>query len=167
MQSRVSAAAGRRLRQQLEASPALREVLHHPAVEVTRRATARTARLVAPRTADRLIADLKGTEPLLTGIQAERAPNGPTVSGTGATGTLPHRRAGLRVAATLSAAAVIGSLVATVPTAALAAPATAQSAAQLPGTRTPLGSLTDPQVYPARSSCTRPASRSRCPPRCR
>ncbi|MGC0315471.1 beta-N-acetylglucosaminidase domain-containing protein [Kitasatospora acidiphila] len=148
MQSRVSAAAGRRLRQQLEASPALREVLHHPAVEVTRRATARTARLVAPRTADRLIADLKGTEPLLAEIQAERAPSGPTVSGTGTTGTLPHRRAGLRVAATLSAAAVIGGLVATVPTAAMAAPATAQSAAQLPGTRTPLGSLTDPQVYP-------------------
>ncbi|GAA1958492.1 beta-N-acetylglucosaminidase domain-containing protein [Kitasatospora viridis] len=153
MQTRVSAAAGRRLRQQLEASPALREVLHHPAVEVTRRATARTARLVAPRAADRLIADLKGTEPLLDEVRAERLgapePTGPTVSGTGSATALSPRRAGLRMAATLSAAAVIGSLVATVPTAAVAAPAPAASAEQLPpGARTPLGSLTDPQIYP-------------------
>ncbi|MFE9426262.1 beta-N-acetylglucosaminidase domain-containing protein [Kitasatospora sp. NPDC006697] len=148
MQTSVSAAAGRRLRQQLEASPALREVLHHPAVEATRRATARTARLVAPRTADRLIADLKGTEPLLAEVRAER-PAGPTVSGTGTAEALTARRAGLRVAATLSVAAVIGGLLASVPAAALAAPAAAASAVQLPaGSRTPLGSLTDPQVYP-------------------
>ncbi|MFD0349515.1 hypothetical protein ACFQ0M_32765 [Kitasatospora aburaviensis] len=73
MQARVSVAAGRRLRQQLEQSPALRDVLHHPAAIAARRATARTCRQLAPRTADRLIADLKGTEPLLASVRAERA----------------------------------------------------------------------------------------------
>ncbi|GAB2705284.1 beta-N-acetylglucosaminidase domain-containing protein [Kitasatospora kifunensis] len=152
MQTRVSAAAGRRLRQQLEASPALREVLQHPAVHVTRRATARTARLVAPRTADRLIADLKGTEPLLAAIRAEREaaqPVGRTVSGTGTAHpeALSHRRAALRIAATLSAAAVIGALA----TAAPAGAVTAQSASYTVNSaaiRTPLGSLTNPQVFP-------------------
>ncbi|WP_329579924.1 beta-N-acetylglucosaminidase domain-containing protein [Kitasatospora sp. NBC_01250] len=151
MQTRVSAAAGRRLRQQLEASPVLREVLQHPAVHVTRRATARTARLVAPRTADRLISDLKGTEPLLAAVRAEREaqPTGRTVSGTGTAHpeALSHRRAALRIAATLSAAAVIGALATAVPAgAATAQPASyAVSSTPVP---TPLGSLTDPQVFP-------------------
>ncbi|WP_051969546.1 beta-N-acetylglucosaminidase domain-containing protein [Kitasatospora azatica] len=154
MQVRVSAVAGRRLRQQLESSAALREMLHHPAVEATRRATARTARRVAPRTADRLIADLKGTEPLLAEIRAERSPVGRTVTGTGTAHTLTHRRAALRVAATLSAAAVIGGLLSTAPATAAGAPAApiapiAQPASSTPGSsRTPLGSLTSPQVFP-------------------
>ncbi|WP_051966160.1 beta-N-acetylglucosaminidase domain-containing protein [Kitasatospora mediocidica] len=140
MQTRVSAAAGKRLRQQLEVSPALREVLDHPAVLVTRRATARTARRVAPRAADRLIAELKGTEPLLPEV---RALVGRTTSGTG---TLTHRRASLRIAATISAAAVIGGLLATVP--ASAAPSQPPSVSVTAPARTPLGNLTNPQVFP-------------------
>ncbi|GAA1217344.1 hypothetical protein GCM10009665_04030 [Kitasatospora nipponensis] len=138
MQTRVSATAGRRLRQQLEQSPALREVLQHPAVLVTRRATARTARRVAPRAADRLIADLKGTRPLLAEIRAERLA-GP------APATLGPRRATLRIAATLSAAAVIGGLLATVP--ATATPTGPGVSISAPA-RTPLGSLASPQVFP-------------------
>ena len=140
MQTRVSAAAGRRLRQQLEESPALREVLDHPAVLVTRRATARTARRVAPRTADRLIAELKGTEALLPEV---RVLMGRTTNGTG---TLTHRRATLRIAATLSAAAVIGTLLATVP--ASAAPSQPSGVSVSAPSRTPLGNLTNPQVFP-------------------
>ncbi|MCX4746312.1 beta-N-acetylglucosaminidase domain-containing protein [Kitasatospora sp. NBC_01287] len=149
MQTRVSVAAGQRLRQQLEASPALREVLQHPAVHVTRRATARTARLVAPRAADRLIADLKGTRPLLAEVRAERRPDEATVSGTGtahpeALGT--RRRQTLRIAATLSAAAVIGGLVGALPAGAADGTGTSYTAGA--PVRTPLGSLTGPQVFP-------------------
>ncbi|MDH6117157.1 hyaluronoglucosaminidase [Kitasatospora sp. GAS204A] len=151
MQTRVSVAAGQRLRQQFQASPALREVLQHPAVHVTRRSAARTARLVAPRAADRLIADLKGTEPLLAAVRAERHPSGRTISGRTVTGTgvaqaLTHRRAALRIAATLSAAAVIGGLVAAAP--ATAAAGTGAGYAVSAPVRTPLGSLTSPQVFP-------------------
>ncbi|WP_223244972.1 hypothetical protein, partial [Streptomyces sp. CBMA156] len=51
----------------------MREVLLHPAAMAARRATARTCRQLAPRTADRLIADLKGTEPLMASVREERA----------------------------------------------------------------------------------------------
>ncbi|MDH6113268.1 hyaluronoglucosaminidase [Kitasatospora sp. MAP12-15] len=142
MQTRVSAAAGRRLRQQLEDSPALREVLHHPAVLVTRRATARTARLVAPRTADLLIADLKGTEPLLPEV---RVLMGRTTSGTG---VLTQRRTTLRIAATLSVAAVIGTLLATAPASAAPGQGSAISVSAPAPVRTPLGNLANPQVFP-------------------
>ncbi|MFD0276857.1 beta-N-acetylglucosaminidase domain-containing protein [Kitasatospora sp. NPDC127111] len=137
MQARVSVAAGRRLRQQLEQSPALREVLQHPAALAARRATARTCRQLAPRTADRLIADLKGTEPLLASVRAERA----RAARPGA----PSRRT-LQVAATLSAAAVVGGLLVSGPGAAYAyspGPDVVSTAAQ-----TPLGSMTNPQVFP-------------------
>ncbi|MFJ8046268.1 beta-N-acetylglucosaminidase domain-containing protein [Kitasatospora sp. NPDC096147] len=134
MQARVSVAAGRMLRQQIEQSAALRDVLYHPAALAARRATARTARQLAPKAADRLIADIKGTAPLLASVRAERRqPPGP-------------RRAALRVAATLSAAAVVGGLL-------VAAPGTA-SAEPSPGrpvstaARTPVGDLANPQVYP-------------------
>ncbi|MFI9271618.1 beta-N-acetylglucosaminidase domain-containing protein [Kitasatospora sp. NPDC052896] len=142
MQTRVSAAAGRRLRQQLEDSPALREVLRHPAVRVTRQATARTARRVAPRTADRLIADLKGTEPLLAEVRAARTAE--------RTGTVTHRRAALRIAATFSAAAVIGGLLAVAPATALGQSATSAAVSTPFATPngTPLGNLADPQVFP-------------------
>ncbi|MGW4898572.1 beta-N-acetylhexosaminidase family protein, partial [Kitasatospora sp. NPDC004240] len=137
MQARVSEATGRRLRHQLEQSPALREVLQHPAALAARRATARTCRQLAPRTADRLIADLKGTPPLLASVRAERA----AASRPGA----PSRRA-IKLAATLSAAAVVGGLLAASPTYAYphaGSPDVVSSAPQ-----TPLGSVSDPQVFP-------------------
>ncbi|AUY49489.1 hypothetical protein EH183_11665 [Streptomyces sp. CB01881] len=136
VQARVSAAAGRRLRQQLDQSPALREVLYHPAALAARRATARTCRQLAPRTADRLIADLKGTPPLLASVRAERA----LASRPGA----PSRRT-LQVAATLSAAAVVGGLLVSGPVAYAynPGPDVVSTAAQ-----TPLGSVSNPQVFP-------------------
>ncbi|MFD5921535.1 beta-N-acetylglucosaminidase domain-containing protein [Kitasatospora sp. NPDC058201] len=139
MQARVSEVAGRRLRQQLEQSPALRDVLQHPAALAARRATARTCRQLAPRTADRLIADLKGTSPLLPSVRAERA----LAARPGA----PSRRT-LQVAATLSAAAVVGGLLVSGPAAYAYSPgpdvvSTASNAAQ-----TPLGNVSNPQVFP-------------------
>ncbi|MFJ3790726.1 beta-N-acetylglucosaminidase domain-containing protein [Kitasatospora sp. NPDC090091] len=136
MQARVSVAAGRRLRQQLEQSQALRDVLHHPAAIAARRATARTCRQLAPRTADRLIADLKGTEPLLASVRAERA----AAARPGA----PSRRT-LQMAATLSAAAVVGGLLVSGPPAYAYSPApdVVSTASQ-----TPLGSMSNPQVFP-------------------
>lgn len=137
MQARVSVAAGRRLRQQLEQSSALRDVLYHPAALAARRATARTCRQLAPKTADRLIADFKGTEPLLASVRAERA----------AGSRAPGRRA-LQIAAGVAAAAVVGGLLAgPVPSAAAYAgvpgPDVVSTAPQ-----TPLGSVTNPQVFP-------------------
>ncbi|MFF2352186.1 beta-N-acetylglucosaminidase domain-containing protein [Kitasatospora sp. NPDC058115] len=143
MQARVSEVAGRRLRQQLEQSPSLREVLQHPAALAARRATARTCRQLVPRTADRLIADLKGTEPLLHSVRAERA----LAARPGA----PSRRT-LQMAATLSAAAVVGGLLVSGPAAYARVPgyspgadvvSTASGAPQ-----TPLGSVSDPRVFP-------------------
>ncbi|WP_051731681.1 beta-N-acetylglucosaminidase domain-containing protein [Kitasatospora phosalacinea] len=143
MQARVSVAAGRRLRQRLEQSAALREVLYHPAALAARRTAARTARQVAPKAADRFIADFKGTAPLLASVRAERRAG--------------RRGSALRVAATLSAAAVVGGLL--IPAQGFAAEAGARqdlrsaapdaaepaAAAEAP---LPLGSLTDPQVFP-------------------
>lgn len=135
MQARVSVAAGRRLRQQLEQSPALRDVLQHPAAIAARRATARTCRQLAPRAADRLIADLKGTEPLLASVRAERA---------GVGRATPSRRT-LQVAATLSAAAVVGGLLVSGPVAYAYSPGPdVVSTAE----QTPLGSMSNPQVFP-------------------
>ncbi|MFF4651366.1 beta-N-acetylglucosaminidase domain-containing protein [Streptomyces sp. NPDC001380] len=112
MQTRLSvpAAAGVQLRRRLERSAVLRDVVHHPAALAARRTTARTARRIAPLTADRLIADLKGTDPLLEEVRAERAATAPGRP-------LPRSRAGgrratLRATAALSAAAVVGGLVA-------------------------------------------------------
>ncbi|MER5641953.1 beta-N-acetylglucosaminidase domain-containing protein [Kitasatospora sp. NPDC002227] len=134
MQARVSVVAGRRLRDAVERSAALREVLGHPAALAARRVTARTARQWAPKTADRLIADLKGTEPLLESVRAERRRG-------------PRRRA-LQLAATLSAAAVVGGLVVSAPGYATAAVGQAVSSSTTPGQQTPTGSLTKPQIYP-------------------
>ncbi|MGK4580688.1 beta-N-acetylglucosaminidase domain-containing protein [Kitasatospora sp. HPMI-4] len=139
MQARVSEFAGRRLRQQIDHSAALREVLQHPAAQAARRATARTARQLAPKSADRLIADLKGTEPLLASVRAERR-----ATGSG------YRRTALQLAATLSAAAVVSGLLAGPPAYAgaplgQAAVSTQQDQQDQQGR---LGSLTDPQVYP-------------------
>ncbi|MFJ8625213.1 beta-N-acetylglucosaminidase domain-containing protein [Kitasatospora sp. NPDC093550] len=134
MQARVSVVAGRRLRSQLEQSPALREVLQHPAALAARRATARTCRQLAPRTADRLIADLKGTEPLLASVRAERAAG------------RPGRRA-MQIAAGVATAAVVGGLLAgPLPSAAYAATPGPDVVSTAP--QTPLGSVTDPQVFP-------------------
>ncbi|MDH6127850.1 beta-N-acetylglucosaminidase domain-containing protein [Kitasatospora sp. GP82] len=157
MQARVSVFAGRRLRQQIEHSAALREVLQHPAALAARRATARTARQLAPKAADRLIADLKGTEPLLAAVRAERRTVGGAVRPEG------HRRTALQIAATLSAAAVVGGLLAGSPS--YAAPATDQTqsqqdqAGQAQGQaqgqtaaggaqQDGIGILADPQIYP-------------------
>ncbi|RKE21616.1 beta-N-acetylglucosaminidase domain-containing protein [Streptomyces sp. TLI_171] len=159
MQARISVVAGRRLRQQLEQSAALREVLHHPAALAARRTAARTARQIAPRAADRFIADFKGTAPLLASVRAERR--------------TARRGSTLRLAATLSAAAVVGGLL--IPAQASAAEAdlrygdlrtlSADSgdrpAAESP---LPLGSLTDPQLYP-RPQQLRPAGRPVAVPR--
>ncbi|MER6361153.1 beta-N-acetylglucosaminidase domain-containing protein [Kitasatospora sp. NPDC001527] len=144
MQARVSEVAGRRLRQQLEQSSALREVLYHPAALAARRATARTCRQLAPRTADRLIADLKGTEPLLRSVRDERA----RAARPGA----PSRRT-LQVAATLSAAAVVGGLLVSGPAAYAQGPGFSPgpdvvSTAGGGAPQTPLGSVSDPQVFP-------------------
>ncbi|MER7753192.1 beta-N-acetylglucosaminidase domain-containing protein [Kitasatospora sp. NPDC097643] len=137
MQARVSVVAGRRLRQQLEQSPALQGVLYHPAALAARRATARTCRQLAPRTADRLIADLKGTEPLLASVRAERARR---VAGH------PGRRT-MQIAAGVAAAAVVGGLLAgPVPSAAYAATPGPDVVSTAP--QTPLGSMTNPQVFP-------------------
>ncbi|WP_457033941.1 beta-N-acetylglucosaminidase domain-containing protein [Kitasatospora sp. P5_F3] len=132
MQARVSVAAGRRLRQQIEQSAALREVLWHPAALAARRVTARTARQLAPKVADRLIADLKGTEPLLASVRAERRRG--------------RRRATLQLAATLSAAAVVSGLLVGIPGTAYAETPAGRTVSSAP--RTPLGTLADPQVYP-------------------
>jgi len=134
VQARVSVVAGRRLRQQIEHSAALREVLQHPAALAARRATARTARQLAPKTADRLIADLKGTEPLLASVRAERR----------TTSTAGRRRTTLQIAATLSAAAVVGGLLVSTP--GYAAPNQERTVSSAP--QTPLGTMSDPQVYP-------------------
>ncbi|MFE7190698.1 beta-N-acetylglucosaminidase domain-containing protein [Kitasatospora sp. NPDC057541] len=140
MQARVSEVAGRRLRQQLEQSPSLREVLQHPAALAARRATARTCRQLAPRTADRLIADLKGTEPLLRSVRVERE----LAARPGA----PSRRT-LQVAATLSAAAVVGGLLVSGPAAYAQAPGFAPGPDVVSSApQTPLGSVSDPQVFP-------------------
>ncbi|MFJ5925415.1 beta-N-acetylglucosaminidase domain-containing protein [Kitasatospora sp. NPDC092948] len=140
MQARVSVAAGRRLRQQLEQSAALREVLYHPAALAARRTAARTARQLAPQAADRFIADIKGTDPLLASVRAERR--------TG------RRGSALRLAATLSAAAVVGGLL--IPAQGFAAepggrPAVSAGAGDAPAVAEaplPLGSLTAPQIFP-------------------
>ncbi|MFE6056409.1 beta-N-acetylglucosaminidase domain-containing protein [Kitasatospora sp. NPDC056446] len=129
MQARVSVAAGRRLRSQLEQSAALREVLQHPAALVARRATARTCRQLAPRTADRLIADLKGTEPLLA--RAGR----------------PGRTA-MQIAAGVAAAAVLGGLLAGPLPSAYAAGGGPGPDVVSTAPQTPLGSVTDPRVFP-------------------
>ncbi|WP_052681999.1 beta-N-acetylglucosaminidase domain-containing protein [Saccharothrix sp. ST-888] len=139
MQARVSEFAGRQLRQRIEHGTALREVLQHPAALAARRATARTARQLAPKTADRLIADLKGTEPLLPSVRAERR----TVSGTGR--LVGHRRTALQIAATLSAAAVVGGLLIGSPA---YANAPQEQAAVSSAQQVRLGTVTDPQVYP-------------------
>ncbi|MFI8459248.1 beta-N-acetylglucosaminidase domain-containing protein [Kitasatospora sp. NPDC085464] len=118
----------------MEQSPALREVLQHPAALAARRATARTCRQLAPRTADRLIADLKGTEPLLASVRAERAAG------------RPGRRA-MQIAAGVATAAVVGGLLAgPLPSAAYAATPGPDVVSTAP--QTPLGSVTDPQVFP-------------------
>ncbi|MFF2814401.1 beta-N-acetylglucosaminidase domain-containing protein [Kitasatospora cineracea] len=144
MQARVSVAAGRRLRQRLEQSAALREVLHHPAALAARRTAARTARQLAPRAADRFIADVKGTEPLLASVRAERRAG--------------RRGSALRAAATLSAAAVVGGLLLPAPGFAVeaglrsgpgsAAPDVADRSETVTEAPLPLGSLTDPRVFP-------------------
>ncbi|MGW4384482.1 beta-N-acetylglucosaminidase domain-containing protein [Kitasatospora sp. NPDC004531] len=149
MQARVSVAAGRRLRQQLEQSAALREVLYHPAALTARQVAARTARQLAPRAADRFIADLKGTDPLLASVRAERRAG--------------RRGSALRLAATLSAVAVVGGLL--IPAEsfaaqpgdrpAVSAEADVPAAAEAP---LPLGSLADPQVFP-RPQQLRPGGR--------
>ncbi|MEU9131544.1 beta-N-acetylglucosaminidase domain-containing protein [Kitasatospora sp. NPDC048540] len=133
MQARVSEAAGRRLRHRIEHSPALREVLWHPAALAARRTAARTARQLAPRAADRFIADIKGTAPLLASVRAERRAG--------------RRSSTLQLAATLSAAAVVGGLLITAPPG-YAAPPGDQRVASAPAEVTPLGSIADPQVYP-------------------
>ncbi|MFD5564000.1 beta-N-acetylglucosaminidase domain-containing protein [Kitasatospora griseola] len=155
MQARVSVAAGRRLRQQLEQSTALREVLYHPAALTARRTAARTARQLAPRAADRFIADIKGTDPLLASVRAERRAG--------------RRGSALRLAATLSAAAVVGGLL--IPAQSFAAEPGDRRAvsaeADVPGAAEaslPLGSLADPQVFP-RPQQLRPGGRPVSVPR--
>ncbi|BAJ31264.1 hypothetical protein KSE_54890 [Kitasatospora setae KM-6054] len=129
----------------MERSAALREVLYHPAALAARRTAARTARQVAPKAADRFIADVKGTAPLLASVRAERRAG--------------RRGSALRAAATLSAAAVVGGLFAPVPGfAAEFAPRADLSSAVPDGAErpdaavaeaaAPLGSLTDPQIFP-------------------
>ncbi|WP_405011246.1 beta-N-acetylglucosaminidase domain-containing protein [Kitasatospora sp. NBC_01539] len=135
MQARVSVAAGRRLRQQLDQSASLREILDHPVALTARRTAARTARQLAPKAADRFIADLKGTEPLLASVRAERRTTAPG-----------RRRSTLQLAATLSAAAVVGGLLAG-PAAVAAAPAIGDRTVSTAPVA-PLGSITEPQVYP-------------------
>jgi len=132
VQARVSVAAGRRLRQQIDHSTALREVLSHPAALAARRTAARTARQLAPKAADRFIADIKGTAPLLASVRAERRGG--------------HRSGALRLAATLSAAAVVGGLMVSGPVA-YASPVGDQRAVSA-AAAVPLGSMADPQVYP-------------------
>ncbi|MEV4611959.1 beta-N-acetylglucosaminidase domain-containing protein [Kitasatospora sp. NPDC049258] len=133
MQARVSEAAGRRLRHRIEHSQALREVLWHPAALTARRTAARTARQLAPKAADRFIADIKGTRPLLASVRAERKAG--------------RRSGALQLAATLSAAAVVGGLLISAPPG-YAAPVGDRRAMSAPAAVTPLGSLADPQVYP-------------------
>ncbi|MFG2822352.1 beta-N-acetylglucosaminidase domain-containing protein [Kitasatospora sp. NPDC048365] len=133
MQARVSVAAGRRLRQQIEHSAALRDVLGHPAALAARRTAARTARQLAPRAADRFIADIKGTTPLLASVRAERRAG--------------RRSTTLQLAATLSAAAVVGGLLASTP--GYAAPVQGgRAVSTAPAAAVPLGTLADPQVFP-------------------
>ncbi|MEV4557449.1 beta-N-acetylglucosaminidase domain-containing protein [Kitasatospora sp. NPDC049285] len=125
----------------MEQSTALREVLSHPAALAARRTAARTARQIAPRAADRFIADFKGTPPLLASVRAERR------SG--------RRSSTLKLAATLSAAAVVGGLLVSAPGYA-AEPGAGDLRAVSAGVNdpqdapapAPLGSLTEPRLFP-------------------
>ena len=95
----LPAAVGSGLRRQLQQSTALHSLLHSPPALTARRTAARAARRMAPETADRLIAEFKGTEPLLARIR-------PTAS------RARHRGAALRASAALTVAAVVGGMVA-------------------------------------------------------
>ncbi|WP_377271419.1 beta-N-acetylglucosaminidase domain-containing protein [Peterkaempfera sp. SMS 1(5)a] len=143
MQSRLSvpAVAGFRLRRRLERSAVLREALYHPAALAARRTTARTARRIAPLTADRLIADLKGTRPLLEQVRRERA----------AASAQPRpggRRAALRATAALSAAAVVGGLVVGAQPAAAAGHDGAGSSVAAPEKGSGHSTVAVPEVFP-------------------
>ena len=96
--SSVPATVGSGLRRQLEQSVALQSLLNSTPALSARRTAARTARKLAPETADRLIADLKGTEPLLARVRL-------TANRT------RHRGATLRASAAFTVAAVVGGLV--------------------------------------------------------
>ncbi|MEZ0090433.1 beta-N-acetylglucosaminidase domain-containing protein [Streptacidiphilus sp. EB129] len=102
----LPATVGSGLRRHLDQSAALQSVVHSPAVAGARRTAARTARRLAPETADRWIAAVKGTEPLLA-----RARDGAR-----------RRGVALRATAALTVAAVVGGLVTGAQTATAAAP---------------------------------------------
>ncbi|MBC3842382.1 hypothetical protein GXW82_25880 [Streptacidiphilus sp. 4-A2] len=96
----LPAAVGDGLRRQLEHSATLQGLLRSAPAVTARRTTARTARRLAPLTADRLIAELKGTEPLLSGLPLTR----------------PRRTgAALRAGAALTVAAVGGLVLGATP----------------------------------------------------
>ncbi|WP_229758628.1 beta-N-acetylglucosaminidase domain-containing protein [Peterkaempfera bronchialis] len=144
----VPAVAGLQLRRHLERSAALRDALYHPAALAARRTTARTARRLAPLTADRLIADLKGTEPLLERVREERA----AADRTGQQQPSPRpggRRAALRATAALSAAAVVGGLVAGAqPAAAAGRDGGGTSAVAVEGQEQARSTVAVPEVFP-------------------
>jgi len=139
----LPATVGSGLRRQLEQSSALQSVVYSGPALSARRTAARTVRRLAPATADRLISEFKGTEPLLNRARVAAA-------------RTRRRGAALRASAALTVAAVVGGMVAAGPQTALAAAPSA--AAATAGADAGAGadaaagtvkaSTTSPQIYP-------------------
>ncbi|TDU06717.1 hyaluronoglucosaminidase [Streptomyces sp. 846.5] len=136
----LPATVGSGLRRQLEQSAALQSVVYSGPALSARRTAARTVRRLAPTTADRLISEFKGTEPLLDRVRV-------------AAGGTRRRGAALRASAALTVAAVVGGMVAAGPQTALAAVPSAGATAGAAGTSTAGASAattvkTGTQIYP-------------------
>ena len=136
----LPAAVGSGLRRQLGQHTALQSVVYSGPALSARRTAARTVRRLAPETADRLIAEVKGTRPLLARARA-------------ATERGRRQSAALRATAALTVAAVVGGMVAGTQGAYAAAPAAGRvgqvgTAASPGGTAPAAGQVTMPQVFP-------------------
>ncbi|MHA6759959.1 beta-N-acetylglucosaminidase domain-containing protein [Streptacidiphilus sp. PAMC 29251] len=132
----LPATVGSGLRRRLEQHAALQSVVFSGPALSARRTAARTARRLAPATADRLISQLKGTEPLLgrVGAAAERG---------------RRKSAALRASAALTVAAVVGGMVVGGQGAFAAAPPAGRV-----GSASAPGAVTVPQVFPQPQSQT-------------
>ncbi|MFC1399987.1 MULTISPECIES: beta-N-acetylglucosaminidase domain-containing protein [Streptacidiphilus] len=133
----LPATVGSGLRRQLEQSSALQSVVYSGPALSARRTAARTVRRLAPATADRLISEFKGTEPLLDRVRVAAA-------------RTRRRGAALRASAALTVAAVVGGMVAAGPQTALAATPSAGATAGTAKATTTVqsGAVTTPQIYP-------------------
>ncbi|SEL66896.1 beta-N-acetylglucosaminidase domain-containing protein [Streptacidiphilus jiangxiensis] len=136
------AALGSSLRRTVAEHQTLQQLLGSAAVVTARRTAARTARRLAPEAADRLIAQLKGTAPLLAVLPLQMRTQ------------VGARSAALRASAALTVAAVVGGgLVGNTGTAVANAGARATAQVLAQGTALPPGggdaaSNSGPAIYP-------------------